>query len=239
VKSQAPQEDPSQDNPAKETPTQAPDDDETLPTFSEQLADQLGGVRGMIETSVPVIAFVIANLIWGLNPGVLVAVATALAIGAYRLSRRQSVRHAVNGLVGIGIGAFIAWRTGNPTDFYLPGILIGLGYVVAMVASVAVRRPVVGWVWSVVADRGSTRWRDDLGLRRTFAWLTLVWASMYLAKAVLQVGIYFADALTEDQKASILGIIRIGLGFPPYALLAALTVWAVRRHLRAVEPVPA
>jgi hypothetical protein len=169
----------------------------------------------------------------------MVAVGTALAIAAFRLSRRQSVRHAMNGLLGIGIGAFIAWRTGNAKDFYLPGIFIGLGYVVAMVASVAVRRPVVGWVWSVVADKGSTRWRDDHGLRRTFAWLTLVWASMYFAKAILQVGIYFADALTEDQKASILGIVRIALGVPPYVLLAALTVWAVRRHMRVSEPLPA
>jgi hypothetical protein len=230
---------PPQDNPSLEPQAQSADEDEAFPTFSEQLADQLGGIRGMIETSVPVIAFVIANLIWGLRPGVIVAVGMALAIAAYRLSRRQSVRHAVNGLVGIGIGAFIAWRTGSPKDFYVPGILIGLGYVVAMVVSVALRRPVVGWVWSVVADKGSTRWRDDLGLRRTFAWLTLVWASMYLAKAVIQVGVYFADTLTEDQKASILGITRIALGFPPYALLAALTVWAVRRHLRGSEPLAA
>jgi hypothetical protein len=234
VKSHAPQEDPTQNRPA-----QGPDDEEELPTFSEQLADQLGGVRGMVETSIPVLSFVVANLAWGLRPGVMVAVGTALAIAAFRLSRRQSVRHAMNGLLGIGIGAFIAWRTGNAKDFYLPGIFIGLGYVVAMVASVAVRRPVVGWVWSVVADKGSTRWRDDHGLRRTFAWLTLVWASMYFAKAILQVGIYFADALTEDQKASILGIVRIALGVPPYVLLAALTVWAVRRHMRVSEPLPA
>jgi hypothetical protein len=220
-------------HPPQEDPTA---EDEVLPTFSEQLADQLGGVRGMIETSIPVLAFVIANIAWGLNPAVVISVATALAIAVFRLSRRQSIRHAMNGLVGIAIGAFLAWRTDDPKNFYLPGILIAIGYVVAMVISVVVRRPVVGWVWSIVADKGSTRWRDIPGLRRTFGWLTLVWASMYLSKAILQVGVYFADSLTEDQKASILGIIRIALGFPPYALLAALTVWAVRRHLRAHEP---
>jgi hypothetical protein len=223
-------------HPPQEDPKAQSQEDEVLPTFSEQLADQLGGVRGMVETSIPVLAFVIANIAWGLTPAVMISVATALAIAVFRLSRRQSVRHAINGMVGIGIGAFIAWRTGDPKNFYLPGILIAIGYVVAMIISVVVRRPVVGWVWSIVADKGSTRWRDLPGLRRTFAWLTLVWASMYLAKAILQVGIYFADSLTEDQKASILGIIRIALGFPPYALLAALTVWAVRRHLRSTEP---
>jgi hypothetical protein len=31
---------------------------------------------------------------------------------------------------------------------------------------------------------------------------------------------------------------RIALGFPPYALLLALTVWAVRRYLRTQEQAP-
>ena len=48
---------------------------------------------------------------------------------------------------------------------------------------------------------------------------------------------YFADGLTDDQKASTLGIMRIVFGFPPYALLLALTVWAVRRYLRTQAPV--
>jgi uncharacterized protein DUF3159 len=216
-------------------PTSAPDRDEVLPTFSEQVSQQLGGVRGMVESSIPVIAFVLVNIVWSLKPALIVAVVTALLIAGYRLSRRQSVRHAINGMVGIGIGALIAWKTGSPKDFYLPGILLSLGYGVAMLASVALRYPLVGWLWSVVADRGATRWRELPALRRTFAWLTVLWAATYLAKVVVNLLVYFAAGLSDDQKASILGIMRIVLGFPPYALLLALTVWAVRRHLPALE----
>jgi len=219
-------------------PTSATERDEGLPTFSEQVADQLGGVRGMVESSVPVVAFVVANTAWALRPALIIAVATALGIAAFRLSRRQSVRHAMNGLFGIGLGALIAWRSGSPKDFYVPGILLSLGYAIAMIGSVAVRRPLVGWIWSVVADKGTTRWREHIALRRTFAWLTLLWAAIYFAKVAVNSWVYFADALTEDQKASILGVMRIALGFPPYALLLALTVWAVRRHLRDA-PLPA
>ena len=47
-----------------------------------------------------------------------------MAIGASAgCSQRKPVRHAVNGLFGIAIGAFIAWRTGEARDFYLPGII--------------------------------------------------------------------------------------------------------------------
>ena len=44
-----------------------------LPSFSEQVADQLGGVRGMVESSVPVIAFVFVNVVWSLKPALVVA----------------------------------------------------------------------------------------------------------------------------------------------------------------------
>lgn len=210
--------------------------EESFPTFSEQVAQQLGGARGMVESSIPVIAFVVANLLWSLRPALILAIATALAIAGFRLSRRQSVRHAVNGLFGIALGALIAWRTGSPKDFYVPGIYMSLGYAVAMIASVTFQRPLVGWIWSVIADGGGNRWRTEPGLRRIFGWLTMLWAAIYLGKTAIQAGVYFADALSEDEKAGILGVIRIVLGFPPYALLLAVTIWSVRRHLRLNPP---
>jgi len=211
-------------------------DEEVVATFSEQVAGQLGGVRGMIESSVPVLAFVIVNVIWELKPALIVAVAVGLAIAVFRLSRRQSVRHALNGLFGIGIGAVIAWKTGTPQAFYLPGIWFSLGYGLAMAASIVARRPLVGWLWSLVVDGGGSRWRDDPGLRRTFGWLTALWAATYLIKVVVSLAVYYAAGLSDDAKASILGIMRITLGFPPYALLLALTVWAARRQLRLSAP---
>ena len=100
----------------------AQQNEQPMPSFSEQVANQLGGVRGMVETGIPIIAFVIVNIIWSLRPALVTSVAVALAIGVFRLYRRQSVRHAVNGLLGIAVGAFIAYRTGEASDFYLPTI---------------------------------------------------------------------------------------------------------------------
>ena len=200
--------------------------EEPVPSFSEQLADQLGGWRGLIESSIPVTVFVIANIVTSLRPAILVSVASGLVIAVFRLSRRQSVRHAVNGLFGIFIGAVIAWRSGEARDFYLPGIIISAAYALAMVASIAVRWPLVGWLWSVVLDKGSTRWREDPVLLRTFAWLTALWALIYLIKVGIQYGLYLAN---QDEW---LGIARLALGWPPYALLLAVTVWSVRRVTR-------
>jgi hypothetical protein len=207
--------------------TQDVTEEEQLPTFSEQLASQLGGVRGVIESGLPVLVFVIAKLLLPLTPALIVAVSSALAIAVWRLGRRQSVRHAVNGLVGIGFGAFLAWKTGSAKAFYLPGILISLGYGLALLASVLIRRPLVGWVWSVVAAKGSTEWRNNPRLVRTFSWLTVLWAVTYLAKVGIQAVVFQNTPDTDPGTA--LGILRLALGYPPYLLLIAVTVWAVRR----------
>jgi hypothetical protein len=212
---------------------EAADDEEAAePSFTEQLADQLGGVRGLVESSIPVTVFVIVNIVSTLRPALITSVATAVAMAVYRLLRRETVRHAVNGLFGILIGAAIAWRTGEAKDFYLPGIVIGLGYAVAMLVSVAVRRPLVGWIWSIVLGGGSTRWRDEPRMLRAFSWLTVLWAAIYLIKVGVQTGLYLTD------QVNALGVARLALGYPPYALLLAVTVWAVRRvtHDGAAEP---
>ncbi len=202
-------------------------EDEQLPTFSEQLAGQLGGVRGVVESGVPVLVFVVAKLLLPLTPALIVAVGSAVAIAVWRLAQRQSVRHAVNGLVGIGFGAFLAWKTGSAKAFYLPGILISLGYGLALLASVLVRRPLVGWVWSVVVAKGSTEWRGNPRLVRTFSWLTVLWAVTYLTKVGIQAVVFQHTADTDP--GTVLGILRLALGYPPYLLLIAVTVGAVRR----------
>ncbi len=201
--------------------------EEPLPTFSEQLAAQLGGVRGVIESGIPVLVFVVAKLLLPLTPTLIIAVASAVAIAAWRLARRQSIRHAVNGLFGVLIGAFLAWKTGTAKAFYLPGILLSLGYGLALLGSVAIRRPLVGWVWSVVAAGGSTEWRGNPRLVRTFSWLTVLWAVTYLTKVAIQAVVFQHTA--ADDPGTLLGILRLALGYPPYLLLIAVTVWAVRR----------
>jgi hypothetical protein len=201
--------------------------EEPLPSFTEQLADQLGGVRGLIESGIPVVVFVLANIIWALRPALVISVASALAIGGWRLARKQPIRHAINGIFGIAIGAIIAWKTGSAKNFYLPGILLSFGYGLALLASVAIRRPLVGWVWSLLVARGSNQWRGDPKLVRTFSWLTVVWAVTYLAKTLVQALVFQHTA--ADSPATALGVLRIALGYPPYLLLIAITVWAIRR----------
>jgi uncharacterized protein DUF3159 len=191
--------------------------EEELPSFAEQLASQLGGIRGVIESGIPVLVFVIANILFHLTPALIISVASAVLIAVWRLARRQSVRHAVNGLFGIAIGAILAWKTGTAKAFYLPGILLSAG----------IGQPLVGWAWSVLAAKGSTDWRDDRRLVRLFNWLTVLWAVTYLTKVGIQAAVF--QHTSNSDPGTVLGILRLALGYPPYLMLIAVTVWAVRR----------
>ncbi|GIE93444.1 DUF3159 domain-containing protein [Paractinoplanes rishiriensis] len=210
------------------------DDDEPFPSMSEQIAEQLGGVRGLVESSLPVLAFVLFNVLLGesvigldkrtaLYWAIGGAVFSALAIGAFRLARRQPVRHAVNGLFGIAVGAFLAWRTGNAEDFYLPGILLTFGQAAVLLLSVVVRKPLIGYAWGIMANKGHQDWHDNARLFRTFQWLTLLWVASLSLRAGIQ---YYLWALGE---ANALGIVRILISWPIYAATFAFTAWAIHR----------
>jgi hypothetical protein len=198
-----------------------------LPSLSEQMAEQLGGWRGLLESSIPVAVFVLVNIVWGLYPALTGSVLTAVGIAAVRLARRQPIRHAVNGLLGIAIGAFLAYRSGDAKDFYLPGILLAFGQAAVLLGSVAVRRPLIGYVWAIIAAGGKHAWLRDARLYRTFVWLTVAWAVSLVIRGGVQGVLFLADL--DD----LLGLARIGLSWPLYVAMVGLTVWAVRRATRA------
>ncbi|MEK9664854.1 MAG: DUF3159 domain-containing protein, partial [Candidatus Nanopelagicales bacterium] len=69
----------------------------------------LGGWRGIIDSGLPTVVFVIAYLTTGNN--VMLSVWIALGAGglvaAWRLIRREPLQQILAGLVGVGISAFV------------------------------------------------------------------------------------------------------------------------------------
>jgi uncharacterized protein DUF3159 len=212
----------------------AEDDEDELPPLSEQIAEQLGGVRGLVESSLPVLAFVLFNVVLGdavvgldKRPALYWAIAgsvvTALAISVYRLTRKEPIRHAVNGLFGIAIGAIWAWRSGKAENFYLWGILVTFAQAAVVLASVAIRKPLIGYVWGVMANKGRQDWLDNRRLFRTFQWLSLVWVVSLSVRAGVQLYLW------AQHEANALGIVRILISWPIYAGTFAYSAWAIHR----------
>jgi hypothetical protein len=131
-----------------------PDDDSAPPplTFDRHLVlEQLGGWRGMVDATLPTLAFIVANAIDGLWTGIWAALGCALLVFILRLVRRESVQQAFSGLFAVGIAVAIAAFTGRARDFYVPGILRNAVLTVVLLGSVVVRRPLVGVIAEFLA----------------------------------------------------------------------------------------
>ena len=113
--------------------------------------DQLGGWRGMVDASLPTIAFIVANGISGLTVGIWAAVVAAVLVFLLRLVRRESIQQAISGLFAVAVAVFIAARTGEARDFFVIGIIRNLAIGVVVLGSLLVRRPLVGVIAEFLA----------------------------------------------------------------------------------------
>ncbi len=122
------------------------------PVFDRHLVlDQLGGWRGMVDATLPTVAFIVANAVAGLRTGIWAALGLAVVIFVLRLVRRESVQQAVSGLVGVGIAVAIAAASGQARDYFVLGIVRNLALGAVLLGSIPFRRPLVGYVAEFLA----------------------------------------------------------------------------------------
>jgi len=162
-----------------------------------QLSKSLGGARGMIESALPFIAFTIAWVVARqLYPAIAAAVGTAILLAVIRLVQRQSIKYVVQAV-------------------FLPGILYNGVLAVISLLTVAIRKPLVGFIiGAAVGD--PVGWTRDRGLVKMTSKLTLVLAVPYVARFVIQLPLFLAGQVV------LLGIAKVVLGWP--MLIGALTV---------------
>ena len=189
---------------------------------------QMGGVRGLIYSALPVAVLVPVNTAFGLMPALLSALAVAAAILMWRLIRRDSVQPAVAGFIGVGISALIAWLVGASKGYFLLGIWTSLIWAVVFTLSILIRRPVVGYVWSWVNGHDRS-WRKSRRALLAFDLATLTWVVVFAARFIVQHHLYDAD------KTGWLGVARIAMGWPLAAVGAVVTYLAIRTAQRAVH----
>jgi hypothetical protein len=205
--------------------------EESLPTErrSPTLLEQMGGVPGIIASTIPVAVFVVVNIVATLQPALIAALAAGVGIAIWRIARKQPLQPAVSGLFGVGIAAFIAYRTGEARGFYLPGLIYSAVLGLAFLVSVIVRWPLAGVIWHGINGDGQS-WRRDPRLLRAYTWASLLWTLVFAARLVVQGLLYNADATTW------LGIARLALGYPLVGVALLGWVWGVTRARRLPNP---
>jgi hypothetical protein len=206
-------------------------------TGAQAILDQMGGLSGLIYSSLPVVAFVPISTTFGLLPAILSALGVAALILVWRLVRHESTQPAVSGFIGVGFCALIAYLLGEAKGYFLLGIWMSLIWAAVFALSVLIRRPAVGYIWSWVNGHGSD-WRSVRRAVLAFDIATLTWVLVFAARFVVQHHLYDAD------QTGWLGVARIAMGWPLTAVAALATYLAIKSAQRAIHaagggPVPA
>lgn len=196
----------------------------------QTLEEAFGGKKGMLDTGLPGIVFVVAFLISGDNMEIAVwsAIGVAAILLILRLVRRDKVQNAIAGFVGVGIAAFVAAKTGEPANYYLTSLLLTVVYGVAFGISLLVRWPLLGAGLGFVFGEG-TAWRKDPPRRRAYTLSTFLWFLMFAVRLAILVPLWLEGWLVA------LGIGRLVLGYPLYALVIWLS-WRIIQQTKPVRP---
>ena len=187
------------------------------------LTRALGGWRGIFDSGVPTILFVIAYLVTGNNlaTSLWVAIGGAVAIAVWRLIRRESLQQIAAGLVGVGISAFVATRTGTGEGYFIPGLLQNAAYGVAFLISILVGWPLVGVIVGFLTGRGVS-WRGDADLRKAYAAASWIWVGLFGLRIAVQFPLYLAGWVGP------LGVAKVVMGVPLFIAAGYFTYLVLR-----------
>lgn len=183
--------------------------------------DSIGGVRGVIESVLPGLVFLVMFLITrDLTLTVRVCGALCAVEVLARLVQRQTVTGAISGVVMMLICLYAAYKSNDARNYYLPGCIINAVWVVALLASQACKAPGIGLVVEFVrrppADglrEWYRAWHDDAALVRAYAIATWVWIAMFVVRDAFQVPLYLGG------NVGVLGAVTLVLGVPLFAVV--------------------
>lgn len=185
----------------------------------------MGGWRGIVESVLPSLAFVILFTIQPepllLSLGVSVGIAAVFTI--IRVVQKSPPSAAVGGLVAAAAAAGLALWTGRGADNFVPGLITNALYGTVMVVAALVGWSIIGLAVGFLMGEG-TAWRSDRRKRRAFFWLGLAWGALFLLRLAVQLPLYLTDQVT------LLGTLKLVMGLPLFAPMVAVT-WLVVRAL--------
>lgn len=188
-----------------------------------------GGVRGIAESVLPGLVFLVAFTITrDLTIALVGSVAMAAIFLVARLIQRTPLTQALAGIAGVALSAFLAMKTGKAENYYLVGFITNGAYILAMVVSIAVRWPVLGLLFGYARNEG-VRWRDKPERLRAYRVATWIVVAVMAARLVVQLPLY----LTEQVDA--LGAMRLIMGVPLYAF-GLWIAWLVSRPVTEDTP---
>ena len=181
----------------------------------------VGKTRGLVEALLPGVGFL---TVYALSADVVLSVSApviaAIAFILVRMIQRSPVLPALAGLVGIVASAAVALSSGRAEDNFVLGFYVNGVWIAALIVSLVLRRPLMGWVAATLV--GDQRWRERPATKRIGTVATWMWLAMFIARLGVQLPLYYAG------EVSALALAKLLMGIPLYATVLWLT-WLLFR----------
>jgi len=189
----------------------------------DKVLSAFGGRKGLIDSGIPSIIFLLTfNITHHLHSALLASVAISGLLTLIRLIRRDTLQHALSGLVGVLVCAWFAKKTGNPSDLYIPKLLTNLGYgSVYLIANLA-GWPVLGLMLGPILGE-NLKWRNHPERKRADMRASWLWVLMFFTRIAVQYPIYRSGNL------NLLGSVNLAMGYPLF-IATAYGSWLVLKN---------
>ena len=201
------------------------------PDDRTKVVNALGGKKGLIDSGLPSVLFLIVfNFADDLRTALYAAVATSELLTIIRLMRKDTIQHVISGFIGVAFCAYLANRTGNATDFFLPKFLTNLAYGTVYLIANVVGWPILGLVLGPILGE-NLLWRKNPERKKAYIRAGWLWVAMFYLRLLVQVPIY----LSGPENLNLLGSVNLAMGYPLFAA-AAWGSWLIIRKVPTVKP---
>ena len=189
----------------------------------DKVLNALGGKKGLIDSGLPSLVFLIVFNLSGKNitSAIYAAIGLSIVLTFIRIVKRETVQHDFSGLIGVGVCAFIARRSGNAADFYLPGLWINAGYALLYALTNLFKWPLLGVLLGPILGE-NLLWRKDPARLKAYTKAGWLWVGMFAARLIVQYPLY------QSGNVNLLGTARLLMGYPLF-ILTAWGTWLILR----------
>jgi intracellular septation protein A len=188
----------------------------------------IGGTRGLIDSGLPSIIFLITFNIWhNISRAAVAAVALSLIFAIVRLFKRETLQHAISGVVGVLFCALLARHTGKAADFYLPGLIINVIYACVYAVGNIAGWPIIGLLLGPILGE-NLAWRTNPARKAAYRRAGWLWVALFGSRLIVQYPLYKTNHLNW------LGSARLVMGYPLFFAVAWGT-WLIIRKVPTVK----